>query len=684
MPTSSMTNLLRTCLIPLAAFLLLLTGICQAQEPVQEPAPLLSNPRESLRQSGVSSFTKGALSNIVIRGYQRENIMITFDGVPYFGAAPFRGDAGPFIVNNSDVSRIIVTKGPYNLRSPGAAGGSIEVSSPDNLKRFSARTSFSYGSYDSFDGTAVLGIGNPLADFTAGYTGRSGGVPDGGDGQPLTRTSYPNANNNYRPGSEDLPMYRLDTFWLKGGINPTSQSRFELSYSFLQGNEIKFPTQNFDMSDEQVHRLQGRLTIRKISSVVREVSLQGWWSQALSRIDDSQRETSDPANTALPYRAFLTRDYAMSNRFMATTSGGRGDVELALGPGLLKNGLDFYQRDWNGSYSSLLKQGTTPWQYYDNQLLIPDVTTRNLGIYAVYETPLAQSLRAVIAARGDFSWIHADSLAADRIQSFYQPYYPGQGIAPARDFADWSANAQLFWQAVPELEFCIKAGRGIRLPDPHELYTSQVRNGSNLVGNPLLKQTVVSQVDLGANWSSDGHRAGFTFFYSEASDFILPVKRTGNGVPQARSATNLDATIWGIECEGTLKLPANLTLTAVLSYSEGENRTNNRPLAEIPPLRGHLGFKYDNRSFFAGINQILVARQNRFDPTLNETSLPGYAVTNLQLGGRYKGVTLTAALNNLFDARYIMPLYYQRDPIAMGSRILENGRNFTLTASYRF
>ena len=122
----------------------------------------------------------------------------------------------------------------------------------------------------------------------------------------------------------------------------------------------------------------------------------------------------------------------------------------------------------------------------------------------------------------------------------------------------------------------------------------------------------------------------------------------------------------------------------MLSYSEGENQNSNRPLAEIPPLRGRLGIKYDNRYVFAGVNQTLVARQNRFDTTLNETSMPGYAVTDLQAGGRYKGITLTVNLNNLFDARYVMPLYYQRDPISPTARIPENGRNVTMTASYRF
>jgi iron complex outermembrane recepter protein len=667
-----------------AGSLLMLSGLCLADESALALKPPPSDPREVLRQSGINSFDKGALSNIVIRGYQRENLMITFDGAPYFGAAPFRSDAAPSIVNNSDISRIIVTKGPYNLAFPGGAGGSLEVLSPETPSHFSAKASFSYNSFDAVNGSAVLGIGSPLADFSAGYRGSSSGVPAAGGGVPLLRTSYPNPNNNYRAGAEDLSMYRLDNFWLKAGINPARGTRLELSYSFLEGNDVKFPTQNFDISDEQVHRLNGRLTVKDISPLIREISLQGWWTQARTSLDDSLRETSDPANTALAYRSSLTRSYAMSNRFEATNIGGRLSSKLALGQGLLKNGVDFYQRDWSGSYSSLLKQGSTPWQYYDNQTLLPDVATRTIGMSLIYETPLSETVRAVVSVRGDVSRVEADGLTAARIQALYQPYYPGQGISTGRNFADWSANAQLFWKVLPTVELSLKGGRAVRLPDAFELYAGQIRTGSNIVGNPMLRQTVVNQIDLGSVWAADGHRAEFAFFYGEASDFILPVKRISSTLQQARSTTNLDAILWGIECEGTLKLPADLMLTAMVSYSEGENRSNGRPLAEVPPLRGHLGLKYDNRRFFAGIHEILVARQNRFDPSLNETSMPGYAVTNLQVGGRYKGFTLTANLNNLFDARYVMPLYYQRDPLAMTARIPENGRNVTVTASYRF
>lgn len=683
--------------------LILLAGICSAEEPSSTLSPAPADPREVFRLAGVNSFTKGALSNIVIRGYQRENLMITFDGAPYFGATPFRIDAPPFLLQNTPVSQIIVTKGPYNLAYPGALGGSIEILSPENSRKPSARASISYGSYDAVDGRVSVSAGSEQADFSAGYIGRYSGVPEAGNGVSLLRTTYPGRNNNYRSGSEELPMYRIDSFWLKGGLNLTKDNRVELSYGFLQGTDIKVPTLNFDVSDEQVHRLDGRLRLQNISTRVREISLQGWWSRARTLLDDSLRVSSDPYNAVQSTTSLTTayrnalllnqRPYAMSNRFVVDTTGGRITAKIALGSGELKNGIDFYQRNWNGSYASLLNFGTSAvpnYQYNDahNAVAIPDVTTRNIGLFGIYEVPLADRLRAVLSVRGDISRVDADGLVPGRVANFYQPYYPGQAIPYGRDFADWGANAQLFWKLRPDLELFLKGGRATRIPDGHELYVGQNRQGSNLLGNPFLRQTVVHQVDAGVTWLSGRHHAELTTFYSQATDFILPVSRPdpdgSNPLSPARSTTNLNATIWGVEFDGTLQLPADFKLSGMVAYSEGRNQTSGRPLAEIPPLRGRLALQYDDRRFFAGISQTLVARQNRFDATLNETSMPGYCVTDLNLGTRNKGFTITAAINNLFDSSYVQPLSYQRDPLTMAVRIPENGRNFTLSASYRF
>lgn len=443
--------------------LLMPSALGLADESPVELKQLPSDPREALRQAGVSSFTKGALANIVIRGYQRENLMVTLDGSPYFGATPFRIDAAPFLLQNTDISKIVVTKGPYNLAVPGGLGGSVEVSTPDNPERISGKTSFLYGSYDAMDGRAFVSSGNQKADFSAGYLGRYSGVPEAGDGVPFTRTAYPNKNNNYRFGSEDLPMYRIDSFWLKGGVNLPGDSRVDLLYAYLQGNDIKVPTMNFDVSDEQIHRLNSTFKIRNITSMIREIALQGWWSHARTLLDDSLRETADPANTGLPYRNFLSRSYAMSNRFEVDTVGGRITARLALGPGELKSGVDCYQRNWNGTYSSLLNYGTPAkpdFRYNDgnNSVLIPDVTTRNLGVFGIYELPLVTSLRSVLSMRGDISTIDAGGLVAGRVANFYQPYYPGWVIPRGRDFTGWSANAQLFWQVRPELELFLKGG----------------------------------------------------------------------------------------------------------------------------------------------------------------------------------------------------------------------------------
>ncbi len=94
-------------IIVIAVLLTETATFCLAGEPSADKTYKPADPREVFQKAGINSFDKGALSNIVLRGYQRENLMITFDGAPYFGSAPFRSDAPPVIINKSDISSII-------------------------------------------------------------------------------------------------------------------------------------------------------------------------------------------------------------------------------------------------------------------------------------------------------------------------------------------------------------------------------------------------------------------------------------------------------------------------------------------------------------------------------------------------------------------------------------------------
>jgi len=170
-------------------------------------------------------------------------------------------------------------------------------------------------------------------------------------------------------------------------------------------------------------------------------------------------------------------------------------------------------------------------------------------------------------------------------------------------------------------------------------------------------------------------------FFSYLADYINIFSiRPATGV---KSYQNISATMWGAELGSQVSLPYNLFLKGSLSYTEGKNQGGNRPLSEIPPLRGMIAIRYDNGTMFAELAENLAAKQSRVDQFLLEQPTGGWATTDLKIGVNYKNLTLYAGVNNLFDKFYYNYLSYQRDPFSSGVKVPENGRNFYVTLQYR-
>jgi len=77
-------------------------------------------------------------------------------------------------------------------------------------------------------------------------------------------------------------------------------------------------------------------------------------------------------------------------------------------------------------------------------------------------------------------------------------------------------------------------------------------------------------------------------------------------------------------------------------------------------------------------------QQYRTDTDLNEQKTSGYGVVNIKVGGNFKGFTLNAGIDNIFDKKYYEYLSYQRDPFRSGVKVPEPGRTFYVNASYTF
>jgi iron complex outermembrane receptor protein len=293
--------------------------------------------------------------------------------------------------------------------------------------------------------------------------------------------------------------------------------------------------------------------------------------------------------------------------------------------------------------------------------MIPDVFTDNLGFFAGYELPVVERLTLKGGVRTDLTWVNADKVTNKAISD--------------TDYTTVSGNIQLIWAAAQHLEVTAGFGSGIRPPDPQELFI----NSAKQQGNPFLNPTRNNEVDLGIKYAAEGVFVKAAIFNSALQDYINIVQ---SGT--TRTYRNIDANIWGAELGSQFSLPHDLFLKGSLSYTEGQNTTDHRPLSEMPPLRGTLALRYDVNTWFVEAAENFANSQERVDTALDEQPTAGWVTTDLKGGYNYKALAVYAGIYNLLDKFYYSSLSYQRDPFASGVKVPENGRNFFVTVAYKF
>jgi len=622
---------------------------------------------EALKQiEGLSYVHKGAIANdVVLRGFQKDNINVLVDGVRLHGACPSRMDPPSFHYDFAEIEQVRVVKGPYDLSNPGGLGGMVDAETKKPGKGFGGDVNLSYGSWNSVNTSAVASYGTDAYDGLLGYAYKYSDVPKSGDGKRLTEI-YPAASlNRYKSDAIDSKAYEINTGWGKLGVNPTSNSRSEISYSYQNADHVLYPYLKMDADYDRTHRLNWIYRIRKISPLLQDLKLQVYWDKVDHLMDDSFRFTSTPSVN-------MTRYYSMRTDATTQVYGAKLNATLATGPGTLKTGIDYYNRNWDAVNRRAMY---TMANRYMDLAMIPDASIDNLGIFGEYELPLGSQLVLKSGLRGDLTW--AETNKTNTLVT----------AGTKRDFANVSANLQLTYTPVKGLDIFTGIARGTRTPDQQELFLDVPTPGvpsaaSNYWhGNKELKSTVNHQADIGAKYSTDRFYVNTSIFYSDLQDYINFYQ-----VPSTfeKSYQNIHATMWGAELGSQISFDYDLFLRGALSYVEARNESAGTPLSEIPPLRGMVSIRYDNGTFFLEALENLTREQDRVDASLTETTTSGWATTDIKGGINYRSVSIIAGVNNLFDRYYYSHLSYARDPFQSGVKVPENGRNVYFTLAYKF
>ena len=633
--------------------------------------PLVNLGEGILKIPGVAGVRRAASAvEPVVRGMGRERVATQVGIVPLFGACPSHMD--PAITLLSPIAgQVTVAKGGSRFGPAGATGGRIIVAT--DIER-----STTAPAVDGFAGTS----------YETARAGKrvDGGIIAGNRRFDLRAAGEVISYEQYRAAGVEVPAdVDKASVALALGLNPRRDHRMWNTVYFTGERAVDFPALPMDIDES--------------TSWIQEAGYRVAWRQGVLR--------------RLEFRAGLARvDHLMSNRQRANrgmveaetpaesrTYAGGGVVALRLGATELSLGADWYLLRRDAMRTRHLP--ATGLVFFDH--IWPQARQASAGAYASLERALPGSLHLRAGVRGYIASSAAGtaddrSLGGLSIREQYERFY-GAGAADT-DRIDPLAAApiSLHWFRGP-IATHVAVALSMRAPAVTERYFAfGPAPGGFQVGNPALASEKKWELDVGgrgrttlAGWEIEVRASGFAAI---VDDYVLPTAIArqdidGDGAADlVRGFRNISAGLVGVEVEADFALPRHaLRGSFVLAHVRGQNRSDDRPLPEIPPLdvRAHLRWQPDN--IFAEAGARLVAHQQRIDAEFAEDGTPGFALVHarvgLTLGNR---IRLAVGVDNLFDSDYHEHLTREAmmavGDLLAGDEIPAPGRSFFLSCRF--
>jgi iron complex outermembrane receptor protein len=632
----------------------------------------LSTTRESadmLRDiPGVSGSRMGGHgTDPVIRGLGQTRLNVLLDGAYVHGGCPNRMDPPTAYAPPTSYEDITVIKGVQTLEhGSGGPGGTIlfERATP----RFSAdeqvRANLDMGyrsNGDGWDFAADVAGGNETAYVRfIGSRMKSGNYEDG-DGDDV-RSAYKETS-----GTAIL------------GYTPNDDTLLELSVERQETRDLLFAGAGMDspLADNDTYRLKFKTS--DLSGALSSLKAEIYRSEVEHVMDNYTLRT--PANPMMLMRAPSSSD----------TTGGRLVAEVDSSLGEWKLGIDFQDNDRDATR-------TNDANGMLNSILWPGVSIDQRGVFAELTHELDKVNRVIAGARYDH--VSSDASKADVVPNM-PPLSPNDLYAIYYNGAQAEKRTEHNWGGLLRLERDLANGLGmvyaglsrtVRTADATErfLASNGMTPSARWVGNPGIDPEKHRQLELGVQLKRNAWDLSASVYYNDVDDYILRDRfhQVGNNATIYR---NVDASLYGGEINVGYLWTANWRSEFGLAYVHADNDTDDRPIAQTPPLEGIASLEYTGGTWDAGMRVRAAAQQTRVDDDvltgsgLDVDKTPGWAVVDIF--GRYEvndRIDVNFGVDNLFDKEYAQHLNRSSafDPLQV--QVNEPGRSAWVKLSAEF
>lgn len=656
-----------------------------------------SNPRDvgdALRDvAGVDAVRRGPLGlDPSVRGLRETEVGTYMNGTRMFPAGPARMDSPLTHLDPSAIQHMEVVKGPYALTWGAGNMAAIRIDTrgvPPQIPGV-------------LHGSLVSGYDSNLGaqEYSGSVFGSTGSVAYWGHGVWRNGQDYEFGGFDSDAGNQQVPGGY--TSWEgrgRVGFRTGDASWLSVSTGYQEQNDLDYPGRLLDASFFETVNLSGEWTLDRSEGLLRSANLLAYINDVEHGMDNEEKPTRlDNPDRMPPFALDVTV------RADVQVSGGRAAVTLAPGNQWeLQLGSDVYSVDRlaRRNIDALDPNQPTPPLFPFEDLMWPDATITDAGVWARADRPLADRFNLSTALRLDF--VSAD--AAEPSQAFLDNLTTLEGeTVTAADLEDsetnLSAATTVSFNASANWSLSAGLGTVVRTADATERYSDRIpatkaQLSTEFEGNPFLQpeRSVQGDVWLEARYPSISWdlnvyaRKLYDYITIEPTSlpFLLPLTAS-LGNTTVYQYVNGEAQFYGFETNVGYGFTDELTGTVGLEYTRGEDTELDEPAFGVAPLRSDLRLRYEeaNGTFFGEASVAAVAEQDRLATTRGEvTPTPGYTLVDVQGGFTpYEGLTLRAGINNLFDKFYVNHLN-AKNPFT-GSQIPEPGRIIFVRANYAF
>jgi outer membrane cobalamin receptor len=207
----------------------------------------------------------------------------------------------------------------------------------------------------------------------------------------------------------------------------------------------------------------------------------------------------------------------------------------------------------------------------------------------------------------------------------------------------------------------VSMNTGFRAPNIDDLGTLGIVDFRYETPNFDLQPEYSLQYQVGYKYRGTRLSGDIYLYRNELYNLIVRSRVEGDsldGYPVYQKVNNGRAYIQGIETDWQYALHPSWMVSGILTYTHGQNITQEEPMRRIPPLFGRLSVEYSLKAWWINLEWQAAGKQDRLaggdidDNRIPSGGTPAWSIFNVHASYTWRFLTVDLSLKNLLNEDY--------------------------------